>query len=117
MNPTRRCDMARWVTIVLTGLFLFGVYSSVYACDRAKKAQVVRHSLDNTPPVLVKVRVPGDATRRVICVSRYENPGRAHAVIRTAKAARTLGRAFVTTVGAVVGTLVQVAVEKTAAVV
>jgi hypothetical protein len=105
------------IMVTLTGLFLFGVYSSVYACDRAKKAEVVRHSLDSTPPVVVKVQIPREATRRVICVSRDENAGRAHAMIRTAKAARTLGRAFVTTVGAVVGTLVQVAVEKTAAVV
>ncbi len=109
--------MARWATVIVTGLFLFGVYSSVYACDHAKKAEVVRHALDTPPPVLVKVQVPGETTRRVVCVSRYESTGRTHAVIRTAKAARTLGRAFVTTVGAVVGTLVQVAVEKTAAVV
>ena len=109
--------MARWAIVILTGLFLFGVYSSVYACDRAKKAEVVRHALDTPTPVLVRVQVPGEITRRAVCIARHENPGRAHAVIRTAKAARTLGRAFVTTVGAVVGTLVQVAVEKTAAVV
>ena len=114
--------MARWVTImatvVLAGLFLFGVYSSVYACDRAKKAEVVRHALETTPPVLVRVKVPAENTQRAICIATHdENTGRAHAVVRTAKMARTLGRAFVTTVGAVVGTLVQVAVEKTAAVV
>lgn len=112
--------MTRMAIAVLAGLFLFGYYSSVYACDRAKKAEVVRHALETTtaPAVMVKVRVPMESTQRVVCImAREEHMSRTHAVVRTAKMARTLGRAFVTTVGAVMGTLVQAAVDRTAAVV
>jgi hypothetical protein len=100
---------------ILAGVFLVGAYSAVYACDRSKKAQTVRHQLEAAPAVVVRAPVENP---RVVCVdTRSQKCGAAYAVVRTAKAARILGRALVTTVEAVVGTLVQAAVERTAAVV
>ncbi|HXV12998.1 MAG TPA: hypothetical protein VEC56_02215 [Candidatus Krumholzibacteria bacterium] len=76
-------------------------------------------------PIAIEVDVPGEAFQmtRVIhirgaAVKHPEAPATpVDAVKRTAKVAATLGRAFVTTVGAVWGSLFDVAVQATAALV
>jgi hypothetical protein len=75
-----------------------------------------------TAPIAIDVDIPGEALQisRVIhirgaAVQQSEiglTP--VQTVRRTAKVAATLGRAFVTTVGAVFGSLVDVAVQATA---
>ncbi|MCI0452675.1 MAG: hypothetical protein L0Z51_09860 [Candidatus Latescibacteria bacterium] len=76
-------------------------------------------------PIAIEVDVPGEAFQmeRVIhirgaAVKHLEAPATpVETVKRTAKVAATLGRAFVTTVGAVWGSLFDVAVQATAALV
>jgi hypothetical protein len=73
-------------------------------------------------PIAIEVDIPGEALQisRVIhirgaAVKHSEiAPTPSQTVKRTAKVAATLGRAFVTTVGAVFGSLVDVAVNATA---
>ncbi len=97
-----------------------GVHSSVYACDRAAKARA-EQSIAVIPGVTIDVTVPLDhiewhrvpvtCKRGVICDS---GPGAVvQSVRRSARVAATLGRALVTAVGAVVGTLVDAAVTTT----
>ena len=83
-------------------------------------------TVESVAPIAIEVEVPGEAIHmtRVIhirgaAVKHAENTNTTPVgtVIRTAKVAATLGRAFVTTVGAVFGTLVDAAVSATSSLV
>lgn len=100
----------------------FAVVTGESAAPRAyvidDKARVCKTA---TAPIAIDVDIPGDALQisRVIhirgaAVQQSEIPCTpVQTVKRTAKVAATLGRAFVTTVGAVFGSLVDVAVSAT----
>ena len=97
------------------------LHSSVYACSHETKAKAQKVEA-TVPSVMVDVAVPLDhirvervslvCTQSMVCDSTRPTP--TQTVKRTAKVAMTLGRAFVTTVGAVVDSLVEAAVEATA---
>ncbi len=105
-----------------------------YAVDASVTAPKAAHVIDDvvvcktveaTAPITIEVDVPGEAFQmaRVIhirgaAVKQPEAPATpVETVKRTAKVAATLGRAFITTVGAVWGSLFDVAVQATAALV
>lgn len=99
-------------------------HSFVYACDHANTAKAPEAGA-TVPAVTVDVAVPVDHlqvrhvslvyTTDMICDSTRPTAGQT--AKRTAKVAITLGRAFVTTVGAVVNSLVDAAVGATASLV
>lgn len=100
-----------------------GVHSFVYACDHSTRAEAPA-ALAVTPSVTVDVAVPLDHMRvhrvSMVCTRSATDETRAtpsQTVRRTAKVAATLGRALVTTVGAVVDSLVDAAVDATASLV
>jgi hypothetical protein len=119
----------------LVGLALLGTHSFVYACDHsAKKTAVTTVSGADARVVLARpvggckpvdlpmsfafeVDGPGDMSPRLLHLVAERQAESVHPVVRTAKAALTLGRAIRTTVEAVVGTLVSAAAERTAAIV
>lgn len=83
-------------------------------------------TVQSVAPIAIEVEVPGEAFHmtRVIhirgaAVKHVENTEATpvETVKRTAKVAATLGRAFITTVGAVFGTLVDAAVSATSSLV
>jgi hypothetical protein len=99
-----------------------GIPSFVYACDRSSKTEAVRADAV-TPGIIVDVAVPLDHIRvhrvSMVCSRTrvvFDEPRTApvETVKRTAKVAATLGRALVTTVCAVVGSLVDAATDATA---
>jgi len=103
----------------------FAVVSSETAAPRAyviDDRTGVCKTVDAVSPIAIEVDIPGEALRisRVIHIrgAAVKHPEiastPAQTVKRTAKVAATLGRAFVTTVGAVFGSLVDVAVNATA---
>ena len=102
------------------------VHSFVYACDHSSKVEATQ-AVAVAPGVTVDVtlplrdmrldhmnveRVAFVCTQNMVCDSTRPTP--TQTVRRTAKVAATLGRALVTTVGAVVGSLVDAAVGATA---
>jgi hypothetical protein len=123
--------MKRSLVIGLIAAVLASSYSFVYACDhdsKASSAQASAHAktirtyvvgattrcnmTGNAPVVTVDIDVPPQTACRLIHVvacdkSVVDQPS----PLRTAM---TLGRAFVTTVEAVVGSLIDVATQKTA---
>jgi hypothetical protein len=105
-----------------------GVHSFVYACDHAARTiEVTEISKVQAPApsLTVDVEFPLDqlrlqhvsmiCTRAVVCDELKDTP--AQSVRKTARVAATLGRALVTTVGAVMGSLFDAAVEATASLV
>lgn len=86
---------------------------------------VVCKTVESVAPIAIELEVPNEAFQmaRVIhirgaAVKHTETDTTpVGTVIRTAKVAATLGRAFVTTVGAVFGSLVDAAVQATASLV
>jgi hypothetical protein len=107
-----------------------GIHSTVYACDRSGKAAATANILEAVPTVTVDVLVPlgqlkhvrfehvsvvcnGQVTERDVTVCTEEKAGAVETARRTARAAATLGRAFVTTVSAVMSSLVDAAVSAT----
>lgn len=96
-------------------------HSFVYACDGSPEATAPRAEA-TVPSVTVDVALPLGhmkiervslvCTQAMVCDST--RPTATQTVKRTARVARTLGRALVTTVGAVVDTLVEAAVDATA---
>jgi len=120
----------------LAGLVLLGTHSFVYACDHSAKAteaaeatpcKTVRtfvvtangHATVEPAPVFsFEIDIPGRITPRYVRIIACEKTEPvAHSVVRTARAAMTLGRALVTTVEAVVGSLLNAAAERTASLV
>ncbi len=108
----------------------WGIHSSAYACDRSSKAAATAQILEAVPTVTVDVLVPlgqlrhvrfehvsvicdGKVTQRDVTVCTEEKAGAVETARRTARTAATLGRAFVTTVSAVMGSLVDAAVSAT----
>jgi len=99
-------------------------HSFVYACDHEATAKAPRAEA-TVPAVTVDVTVPMDhlqvrhvslvCTQSMMCDST--RPTAVQTARRTAKVAITLGRALVTTVGAVVDSLVDAAVGATASLV
>jgi hypothetical protein len=121
--------------LLLVGLMMVAlaiVYSSVYACDRSANATVVKSSTSGkitrtmvigattgcetaepTEVMSFAIDVPGRTTPRfvhIVACEKAGNPG-------TIRTAITLGRAFVTAIEAVMGSLLNAASEKTAALV
>lgn len=106
----------------------WGLHSSVYACDRSQKAEATARAL-RAPTVTVDVLVPFGQLRHiefehvtVVCEDDWgarpsgctaARSGAIETAVRTARTAATLGRALVTTVSAVVGSLVDAAVSAT----
>ena len=129
--------MNRVAWIGLVGLALAGTHSFVYACDHSKKGTAVVISTQseaagalvpeapvgcgtvNLAPVMTfEVDVPAHTNPRVFhFVATGRQAEASHPVVRTARAAMTLGRAIKTTVEAVMGTIVTAAAEKTAEIV
>lgn len=101
-----------------------GVHSFVYACDQARKAEAPT-AVASVPGITVDVAVPLDhvkihrvsmvCSQAMVCDSTKPTP--TQTVKRTARVAATLGRALVTTVGAVMDSLVEAAVDATASLV
>jgi hypothetical protein len=101
-----------------------GVHSFVYACDRTTRTETTEKVVE-VPSITVDVAVPLShmqfervsivCTQDMLCDSTRPTP--TQTVRRTAKVAVTLGRALVTTVGAVVGSLVDAAFDATASLV
>jgi hypothetical protein len=125
--------MKRLITMLFAWLVVAGIYSSVYACDHSTKTlQVTASSNGKTIRTLVvdattgcrateseavlafDIDVPGRTTPRFIHIEAGENGRPTTSVLRTAV---TLGRAFITTIEAVVGSLIDAASEKTASLV
>jgi hypothetical protein len=129
--------MKQAALIGLVGLALWATHSSVYACDhsapKSAATTTVRcaptrdlvagpktevKAVAFAPVVTFEVGVPGQSSTRVVhLVGTHRRTESSHPVVRTARAAMTLGRAIKTTVEAVMGTLVNAAAEKTAALV
>ena len=123
--------------IGLTGLVLLSAHSSVYACDHAANASNVADAteckavrtfvvtapesptaVDPAPVMAFEIDVPGRTSPRYVRIIACEkSEPSSHAVVRTAKAAMTIGRALVTTFEAVMGSLLNVAAERTASLV
>jgi len=122
--------------IGLTGLVLLGTHSFVYACDHAAKASETaeatpckavrtlvvtadgRAAVESAPVMSFEIDVPGRTTPRYVRIVACEKTEPAtHSVARTARAAMTIGRALVTTVEAVVGSLLNAAAGRTASLV
>jgi hypothetical protein len=106
--------MARFAIAVSVGLLAVGAYSSVWACEgRAPKARVAQDALATAPVIAVRIDTPRQHVTRFIRIrhirQRNEHVGPAGTVVHTARVAMTLGRALVTTVEAVMGTLVHAA--------
>lgn len=95
---------------------------SAFAID----TKVVCETVQSMAPIAIEVEVPAEAFQiaRVVHIrgtalkhSVDETTSSVEAVKRAAKVAMTLGRAFVTTVGAVFGSLVDAAVDATSSLV
>lgn len=116
--------LAWGVALAGTLAVAIGVHSFVYACESASKAGAPK-AVAVVPSVTVDIDVPLDhvriqrvsmvCTQTMVCDSTKPTP--TQTVRRTAKVAATLGRALVTTVGAVVDSLVEAAVGATASLV
>jgi len=124
-----------WIGV--TGLVLLSAHSSVYACDHTAKASRVteatrcqavrtvvvtvpdgRATVGPAPAMAFEIDVPGRTTPRVVRIVACEKTEPvAYVVVRTARAAMTIGRALVTTVEAVMGSLLNAAAERTASLV
>lgn len=101
-----------------------GLHSFVYACDHSAKAEAPK-AVAEVPSITVDVAVPLDhmkvhrvsmvCSQSLVCDSTKPTP--TQTVKRTARVAVTLGRALVTTVGAVMDSLVEAAVGATASLV
>ena len=130
--------MKRLITIGLMSLVLASAYSFVYACDHSAKAakasgasaesattviaptdaKTIRTLVVGATPgcpkaesiVSFDIDVPGRTTQRYIHIEAVEIDDKP-SVLRTAM---TLGRAFVTTIEAVMGSLLDAAADKTA---
>jgi hypothetical protein len=111
-----------WVVALGAALVVVVAFHSfVYACDHGAKAETAKVEA-YVPSLTVDVTVPLEhmrvrqvslvCTRTMACDSAHPTP--AQTVKRTARVAKTLGRALVTTVGAVVDSLVGAAVDATA---
>jgi hypothetical protein len=124
--------MKRLLFVGLMIVALGIVYTSVYACDRSANATVVKSSTNGkTTRTMVigattrcetaeasdimsfDIDVPGRTSPRFVHIVACEKPGNPGAV----RTAITLGRAFVTAIEAVMGSLLNAASEKTAALV
>jgi hypothetical protein len=124
--------MKRVILMGLVTVVLASVYSSVYACDHSTKKTVVTTSTSGktirtlvigattgcsaTEPVPVMsfdIDVPGRTNHRFVHLEAHEKVSNPSA-LRTAV---VLGRAFVTTVEAIMGTLRDAVSEKTASLV
>ena len=128
--------MKRLITIGLMSLVLANAYSSVYACDHSAKASkavklsrstVVTESTNGkTIRTLVVGATTGCPTVESVVAFDIDVPGRTNPTYvhleasnverpapSTFKTAVTLGRALVTTVGAVFASIVDAATEKT----
>ena len=129
--------MKRLLTIGLMSLILASFYSFVYACDHTNKgidsamASKTLHmaTTSNTKTIRTLVvgatsgcstvesvvsfdiDVPGRTSPQFIHIEATDKGTPTSSVVRTAM---TLGRAFVTTVGAVWGSLLDAATERTA---
>lgn len=131
--------------IGLAALALAGTHSLVYACDHSAKAKAkatafvistdtrtLSVSVPTPAPVTaagcesvvfealkaIEAEMPAPPSPRVyhfVATGKQAEPS--HPVVRTARAAMTLGRAIKTTVEAVMGSLVSAAAEKTAEIV
>jgi hypothetical protein len=115
-KAAKACKEATWYAVDASGT------ASKLVIDDKAVCKTVR----SVAPIAIEVEVPGEAFHmtRVIhirgaAVKHAENTEATPVgtVIRTAKVAATLGRAFVTTVGAVFGTLVDAAVSATSSLV
>lgn len=116
-KAAKACKEATWYAVDATG-----TASKLVIDDKASVCKTVQ----SVAPIAIEVEVPSEAFHmtRVIhirgaAVKHAENTEATPVgtVIRTAKVAATLGRAFVTTVGAVFGTLVDAAVSATSSLV
>jgi hypothetical protein len=116
-SKTAKADKARKAVSAFAVVAGESVTPRAYVID--DKSGVCKTAI---APIAIDVDIPGDALQisRVIhirgaAVQQSEIPSTpVQTVKRTARVAATLGRAFVTTVGAVFGSLVDVAVNATA---
>ena len=126
--------MKRVILMSLVTVVLAGVYSSVYACDHSTKKTVVTSTTSGktirtlvigattgcavtepAPVMSFDIDVPGRTSPRFVHLEARERAAvSSPSVLRTAV---VLGRAFVTTVEAVMGTLFDAVSEKTASLV
>ena len=133
--------MKRLITIGLMSVVLASAYSSVYACDHSAKAstaskeiKVVKESKVTTNGKTIRtlvvgatsgcragdssvsfdIDVPGRTNPKFVHIEALETERPAPSAFKTAV---TLGRALVTTVEAVIATLLDAASEKTASLV
>jgi len=125
------------ISFGLVSLILASAYSSVYACDHTAKAakatkvtttatngKTIRtlvvgattgcQTVDRNAVMSFDIDVPGRTSPRYVHIEATQNDRPEPSVFRTAIA---LGRALVTTVEAVVGSLLDAASEKTASLV
>lgn len=128
--------MKRLVTIGLMCLVLASAHSSVYACDHSAKAANASGKSEATtaiaptdaktirtlvvgatpggpktaPVVSFDIDVPGRTAHRYVHIEAVECNDRPSAL----RTAMTLGRAFMTTIEAVMGSLLDAASDKTA---
>jgi hypothetical protein len=126
--------MKRLILVGLVSVVLASIYSSVYACDHSRKvdatasarhAKIIRtyvvgatmscKDAGKAPVVSFDIDLPGGAAPQFMHLTAREREEMvAPSPLRTAI---TLGRAFMTTVEAVVGSLLDVASQKTASLV
>ncbi|MDH4035948.1 MAG: hypothetical protein OEX18_02090 [Candidatus Krumholzibacteria bacterium] len=111
----------RVVALGMALAVVIAFHSFAYACDHAVKTETTKIET-YVPSLTVDVAMPLEAVRvghvSFVCTQAIAcdaaKPTTAQTVKRTARVALTLGRALVTTVGAVVDSLVGAAVEATA---
>jgi len=124
--------MSRIAIAVAATLVLAGIYTTVQACGDETRVETVEHTVTTTETAVITVgSVDIQLPKHLLdekglkemnqcyvfttTVTTDEPAGKASKVISAAKKARTLGRALVTTVEAVMGAITHAAVEKTAA--